>query len=185
MASGLNPWSYHVVNVTLHATVSALLAWTCHRCLRLSTATSTLTAFLFAIHPIHTEAVSLSKFMKFGSYIGNVATEQNPKYFSFWSSRYRDMIFWNMQICRKMSNLRSLGIRNCQICFKFGSYMGNMTTEQNLKYILFWRSRYRDMIFWNMQICLKWVSWCVFAFMTISLKVFILHSSTWSHLIGN
>jgi len=58
MASGLNPWSYHVVNVTLHATVSALLAWTCHRCLRLSTATSTLTAFLFAIHPIHTEAVS-------------------------------------------------------------------------------------------------------------------------------
>jgi len=56
--SGLKPWSYHAVNVSLHALVSALFAWLCRHCLRLSPATSLLSASLFAIHPIHTEAVS-------------------------------------------------------------------------------------------------------------------------------
>ncbi|KAI9552752.1 putative transmembrane and TPR repeat-containing protein 1-like [Daphnia sinensis] len=56
--SGLNPWSYHAVNVILHAAVSALFAWLCLNCLGLSKLSSLLTASLFAIHPIHTEAVS-------------------------------------------------------------------------------------------------------------------------------
>lgn len=58
--SGLNPWSYHAVNVLLHATVSALFAWLCRNCLGLSKLSALLTASLFAIHPIHTEAVSVS-----------------------------------------------------------------------------------------------------------------------------
>jgi len=57
-ASGLNPWSYHAVNIWLHSLVSCLFAWICHNCLGLSTLGSLLTASLFAIHPIHTEAVS-------------------------------------------------------------------------------------------------------------------------------
>lgn len=56
--SGLNPWSYHAVNVILHAAVSALFAWLCLNCLGLSKLSSLLTASLFAIHPIHTEAVT-------------------------------------------------------------------------------------------------------------------------------
>jgi hypothetical protein len=58
--SGLNPWSYHAVNILLHSLVSCLFAWICHNCLGLSTLGSLLTASLFAIHPIHTEAVSRS-----------------------------------------------------------------------------------------------------------------------------
>ena len=57
--SGLNPWSYHVVNVMLHSVVVLLVAWLCRHCLGLSSVTSSLAAFLFAIHPIHTEAVRI------------------------------------------------------------------------------------------------------------------------------
>lgn len=60
--SGLNPWSYHAVNVMLHAAVSALFAWLCRNCLGLSKLSSLLTASLFAIHPIHTEAVTTLHF---------------------------------------------------------------------------------------------------------------------------
>ena len=56
--SGLNPWSYHVVNVLLHATVCYLFAWLCRNCFHLSRLSSLLAASLFALHPIHTEAVS-------------------------------------------------------------------------------------------------------------------------------
>ena len=56
--SGLNPWTYHAANVFLHAAVSWLLARTCRSCFRLSGWTSSVAASLFAIHPIHTEAVS-------------------------------------------------------------------------------------------------------------------------------
>lgn len=56
--SGLDPWSYHAVNVALHAAVSFLFAWLCRHCLGLSKFSSLLAASLFAIHPIHTEAVS-------------------------------------------------------------------------------------------------------------------------------
>jgi Tfp pilus assembly protein PilF len=55
--SGLAPWSYHLVNVLLHATVSALvfllgLRW------RLAVSAAGLGALLFALHPVHVEAVA-------------------------------------------------------------------------------------------------------------------------------
>lgn len=46
----------------LHAAVSALFAWLCRNCLGLSKLSSLLTASLFAIHPIHTEAVTTLHF---------------------------------------------------------------------------------------------------------------------------
>ena len=57
--SGLNPWSYHVVNVILHSAVVLLIGWLCRHCLGLEWVTSSMAAFLFAIHPIHTEAVCI------------------------------------------------------------------------------------------------------------------------------
>ena len=57
MVSGLDPWSYHLVNVGLHGAVSVLvfrvgLRW------GLSALAAGLGALLFAVHPIHTEAVA-------------------------------------------------------------------------------------------------------------------------------
>jgi tetratricopeptide (TPR) repeat protein len=55
--SGLEPWSFHLVNILLHVGVTLLvfrlgLAW------GLSTLASGLGALLFAVHPVHVEAVS-------------------------------------------------------------------------------------------------------------------------------
>lgn len=55
--TGLSPWSYHVVNVLLHGVVSGLvlllgLRW------RLSIEAAGAAALLFAVHPIHVEAVA-------------------------------------------------------------------------------------------------------------------------------
>jgi len=50
---------FHLVNLSLHALVTALFFLFCLRLLK-AYRTATLAAFLFAIHPIHTEAVSLS-----------------------------------------------------------------------------------------------------------------------------
>jgi tetratricopeptide (TPR) repeat protein len=55
--SGLSPWSYHLVNVVLHGMVSVLVFGLALRW-RLSTITAALAALIFAVHPIHTEAVA-------------------------------------------------------------------------------------------------------------------------------
>ncbi|XP_052833233.1 protein O-mannosyl-transferase TMTC3 isoform X2 [Octopus bimaculoides] len=54
--TALNPMSYHLVNIILHAVVSVLLMRVC--CLFLHRFTALLAAVLFALHPIHTEAVT-------------------------------------------------------------------------------------------------------------------------------
>ncbi|CAI9741906.1 and TPR repeat-containing 3 [Octopus vulgaris] len=54
--TALNPMSYHLVNIVLHAVVSVLLMRVC--CLFLHHFTALLAAVLFALHPIHTEAVT-------------------------------------------------------------------------------------------------------------------------------
>jgi protein O-mannosyl-transferase len=55
--SGLDPWSYHLVNVILHGVTSVLvfrlgIAW------GLSNAAAGLGGILFAVHPVHVEAVA-------------------------------------------------------------------------------------------------------------------------------
>lgn len=54
--SGYNPWSYHLVNVILHVVVTALLNHLGK--LLLSETAAGLASILFAVHPIHTEAVA-------------------------------------------------------------------------------------------------------------------------------
>jgi Tfp pilus assembly protein PilF len=52
-----NPLGYHLVNVLLHALVSMLVYLLCARIFRSETA-ALIAAFIFAVHPIHTEAVA-------------------------------------------------------------------------------------------------------------------------------
>ncbi|XP_029616954.1 protein O-mannosyl-transferase TMTC1 isoform X1 [Salmo trutta] len=54
----MTPIYFHVVNVCLHCAVTCLLMHTCDRCVFDDPRLAFLTALLFAVHPIHTEAVS-------------------------------------------------------------------------------------------------------------------------------
>jgi protein O-mannosyl-transferase len=54
---GLQPFGYHLVNVLLHATVSALVVLL-GVAFGLTLAVATLAGALFAVHPVHTEAVA-------------------------------------------------------------------------------------------------------------------------------
>lgn len=56
LVSGLNPWSYHLVNVLLHGMNATLLFLILKRVTNAPRA-SLFAAALFAVHPIHTEAV--------------------------------------------------------------------------------------------------------------------------------
>jgi hypothetical protein len=58
--SGFKPWSYHLLNVILHCTATALVVITAkrilpHFCIKVGSIVAGLT---FAVHPIHTEAVA-------------------------------------------------------------------------------------------------------------------------------
>lgn len=58
---GLKPIGYHAVNIIMHGTVCALFVTLCNvlfKDLRTRTALSSLSGSLFALHPIHTEAVA-------------------------------------------------------------------------------------------------------------------------------
>ncbi|XP_017554406.1 protein O-mannosyl-transferase TMTC1 [Pygocentrus nattereri] len=55
---GMTPFYFHVVNVCLHCVVTVLLMHTCERYVFKNSRLAFLTALLFAVHPIHTEAVS-------------------------------------------------------------------------------------------------------------------------------
>ncbi|XP_034825291.2 protein O-mannosyl-transferase TMTC1-like [Maniola hyperantus] len=56
--AGLRPWWWHTCNVFLHAACCALVARTCVTIARLQRPFAALAALLFAVHPIHTEAVT-------------------------------------------------------------------------------------------------------------------------------
>ncbi|KAK1168848.1 protein O-mannosyl-transferase TMTC1-like [Acipenser oxyrinchus oxyrinchus] len=58
LLSGMTPLCFHVVNVFLHCTVTALLMYTCEKTVFDDRRLAFLAALLFAVHPIHTEAVS-------------------------------------------------------------------------------------------------------------------------------
>lgn len=59
LLGGMTPFYFHLVNVFLHCVVTALLMHTCEQCVFEDSNFSFLTALLFSVHPIHTEAVSL------------------------------------------------------------------------------------------------------------------------------
>lgn len=56
LLTGSGAWGFHLVNILLHACVVALL-WRLARRLGMSPFTATFAAALFALHPVHTEAV--------------------------------------------------------------------------------------------------------------------------------
>ncbi|KAG5830560.1 hypothetical protein ANANG_G00312000 [Anguilla anguilla] len=97
---GVTPLYFHLVNVCLHCAVTALLMHACARSVFGDSRPAFLTALLFAVHPIHTEAVSgivgradvlacLLFLLTFLSYIrsvdGSCAGERAPPTVSYWS----------------------------------------------------------------------------------------------------
>lgn len=56
--SGLEPLYFHAVNVLLHAVVSALLGYICSTAVFQDRTQALASALLFAVHPVHTEAVA-------------------------------------------------------------------------------------------------------------------------------
>ncbi|XP_008399435.1 transmembrane and TPR repeat-containing protein 1 isoform X2 [Poecilia reticulata] len=58
LLGGLTPLYFHIINVCLHCAVTCLLMYTCERCVFKNPCLAFITALLFAVHPVHTEAVS-------------------------------------------------------------------------------------------------------------------------------
>uniref|UniRef100_A0A3B4UNG7 dolichyl-phosphate-mannose--protein mannosyltransferase n=1 Tax=Seriola dumerili TaxID=41447 RepID=A0A3B4UNG7_SERDU len=56
LLGGMTPLYFHVVNVCLHCAVTCLLMHTCERCVFEDSRLAFITALLFAVHPVHTEA---------------------------------------------------------------------------------------------------------------------------------
>lgn len=59
LVGGLNPRGYHVINVALHALTAILFTRLCRQVALLDGKMESVAAgLMFAVHPIHTEAVS-------------------------------------------------------------------------------------------------------------------------------
>ncbi|CAN9508051.1 unnamed protein product [Ophioblennius macclurei] len=58
LLGGFQPLYFHLVNVCLHSIVTCLLMLTCEHWVFQSRHLAFVTALLFTVHPIHTEAVS-------------------------------------------------------------------------------------------------------------------------------
>ncbi|XP_007941368.1 protein O-mannosyl-transferase TMTC1 [Orycteropus afer afer] len=58
LLTGMNPFYFHAVNIILHCLVTLVLMYTCDRAVFKNRGLAFVTALLFAVHPIHTEAVA-------------------------------------------------------------------------------------------------------------------------------
>jgi len=58
LLGGMTPLYFHVANVCLHCAATCLFMYTCERCVFGDQRLAIVTALLFAVHPVHTEAVS-------------------------------------------------------------------------------------------------------------------------------
>lgn len=58
--TGMNPFYFHAVNVVLHCLVTLVLMYTCDKAVFRNRGLAFATALLFAVHPVHTEAVSIT-----------------------------------------------------------------------------------------------------------------------------
>ena len=56
---GLDPVGYHITNVGLHATATLMFTYICARVVFRHVRLAGLAGLLFAVHPIHSEAVSI------------------------------------------------------------------------------------------------------------------------------
>ncbi|XP_074795377.1 protein O-mannosyl-transferase TMTC1 isoform X2 [Natator depressus] len=58
LLAGMNPFYFHAVNVTLHCLVTLVLMYTCDKAVFKDSRLAFVTALFFAVHPIHSEAVT-------------------------------------------------------------------------------------------------------------------------------
>uniref|UniRef100_A0A8C6J7Y9 dolichyl-phosphate-mannose--protein mannosyltransferase n=2 Tax=Melopsittacus undulatus TaxID=13146 RepID=A0A8C6J7Y9_MELUD len=58
LLAGMNPFYFHAVNVILHCLVTLVLMYTCDKAVFKDCRLAFVTALFFAVHPIHTEAVT-------------------------------------------------------------------------------------------------------------------------------
>ncbi|XP_007502899.1 protein O-mannosyl-transferase TMTC1 isoform X2 [Monodelphis domestica] len=56
--AGMNPFYFHAVNIILHCLVTLVLMYTCDKVVFKEHRLAFVTALIFAVHPIHTEAVT-------------------------------------------------------------------------------------------------------------------------------
>uniref|UniRef100_A0A4X2KAH5 dolichyl-phosphate-mannose--protein mannosyltransferase n=1 Tax=Vombatus ursinus TaxID=29139 RepID=A0A4X2KAH5_VOMUR len=56
--AGMNPFYFHAVNIILHCLVTLVLMYTCDKIVFKDHRLAFVTALIFAVHPIHTEAVT-------------------------------------------------------------------------------------------------------------------------------
>ncbi|XP_069441554.1 protein O-mannosyl-transferase TMTC1 isoform X2 [Ovis canadensis] len=56
--TGMDPFYFHAVNVILHCLVTLVLMYTCDKTVFRNRGLAFVTALLFAVHPVHTEAVA-------------------------------------------------------------------------------------------------------------------------------
>ncbi|XP_052031290.1 protein O-mannosyl-transferase TMTC1 isoform X3 [Apodemus sylvaticus] len=56
--TGMDPFYFHAVNVILHCLVTLVLMYTCDKTVFKNRGLAFITALLFAVHPVHTEAVA-------------------------------------------------------------------------------------------------------------------------------
>ncbi|XP_044535207.1 protein O-mannosyl-transferase TMTC1 [Gracilinanus agilis] len=56
--AGMNPFYFHAVNIILHCLVTLVLMYTCDKVVFKDHRLAFVTALIFAVHPIHTEAVT-------------------------------------------------------------------------------------------------------------------------------
>eukprot|EP00062_Callorhinchus_milii_P013450 gi/632961534/ref/XP_007896809.1/ PREDICTED: transmembrane and TPR repeat-containing protein 1 isoform X1 [Callorhinchus milii] len=89
----MTPLHFHVVNVLLHCAVTSLLLYTCDKAVFGDCHLAFLTALLFSVHPVHTEAVTgivgradvlacLFFLLAFLSYIRSVDSRRSGEYFA-------------------------------------------------------------------------------------------------------
>ncbi|XP_078529890.1 protein O-mannosyl-transferase TMTC1 [Lissotriton helveticus] len=58
MLTGMDPFYFHAVNVILHCVVTSMLMYTCDKAVFKDRRPAFVTALVFAVHPVHTEAVT-------------------------------------------------------------------------------------------------------------------------------
>uniref|UniRef100_A0A8C5IKF5 dolichyl-phosphate-mannose--protein mannosyltransferase n=1 Tax=Junco hyemalis TaxID=40217 RepID=A0A8C5IKF5_JUNHY len=76
LLAGMNPLYFHAVNVILHCLVTLVLMYTCDKAVFKDCRLAFVTALFFAVHPIHTEAVSIICVT-----VGNMKVAEKLRYF--------------------------------------------------------------------------------------------------------
>ncbi|XP_050529637.1 protein O-mannosyl-transferase Tmtc3 [Daktulosphaira vitifoliae] len=116
MIHQLDPMGYHLVNILLHAITSVLYYSVCHTILA-SEFTSFMAAILFAIHPIHTEAVTgvvgraetLSSVFYLSTYLLYVEASKRKKY-PGWKHLMLSVVFLGIAMLCKEQGITVAGV---------------------------------------------------------------------------